>query len=390
MILLSVIAVLACFSGRPDDSEDRLPVLRQRELHERLEYKNLPFSEEDIIRYHPGFAYLYQGSRWFYGAADEDGSISGYIAYGPPYESNIAGFAGRVPLLIAFDADFHIIGVHLLPNQETPGYVRRVEEQLLDVWAGKKTHEALRLDADAVTGATQTSRAVIQGVRATLSEAVEQDRDQEFGPDAGTVITGHIPAMATFLFLLLVIFVYFSKKNSRTMRRALTVLRVVIPGVMFASMLSLPTFAGWFRGGIDATRQWLLLLLAFTAVLIPLLTGKNFYCYNFCPYGAAQDLMRRLNKKKKRKLNNRIRSALKLLRALLIAAAGVNVAANLGVDLAQFEPFAAFRWPYAPWFSRFLAVSFLAAAVFMPRLWCRLCPTGGIIEAFRVPRRTGK
>jgi len=54
-----------------------------------------------------------------------------------------------------------------------------------------------------------------------------------------------------------------------------------------------------------------------------------------------------------------------------------------GGRVIQWEPFGVFT-PHAPWYVILLAVFFLLASVFLPRLWCRwFCPCGALVDFFR-------
>lgn len=78
---------------------------------------------------------------------------------------NVRGYAGPVPLLITLEKG-KIKNIRLLPNRETPRYLRRVQTSgLLQKWNGMKAADAEKAEVDAATGATYTSRAVITNVR---------------------------------------------------------------------------------------------------------------------------------------------------------------------------------------------------------------------------------
>lgn len=84
---------------------------------------------------------------------------------------NIRGYAGPTPLLITLQKG-KIKNVSLLPNVETPRYVKRVlSSGLMQKWDGMKVSEAEKAKVDAVTGATYTSKAVIANVHAAMTHA---------------------------------------------------------------------------------------------------------------------------------------------------------------------------------------------------------------------------
>ena len=83
---------------------------------------------------------------------------------------NIIGYAGPTPVEITIE-DGKVKSIKALPNQESPGFLRRVlESGLLEKWNGKTIEEAKAMEVDGVTGATFTSTALIKNVKKGLSQ----------------------------------------------------------------------------------------------------------------------------------------------------------------------------------------------------------------------------
>lgn len=81
---------------------------------------------------------------------------------------DIMGYAGPTPVEITIE-DGKVKSIKALPNQESPGFLRRVlQSGLLEKWNGKTVEEARELEVDAVTGATFTSTALIKNVKKAL------------------------------------------------------------------------------------------------------------------------------------------------------------------------------------------------------------------------------
>jgi uncharacterized protein with FMN-binding domain len=84
---------------------------------------------------------------------------------------DVIGYDGPTPLKITV-VDGVVASVEALPNTETPRFFERVlAGGLLDAVVGKKPAEAAEMPLDAVTGATYSSNAVIENLRAGLKEA---------------------------------------------------------------------------------------------------------------------------------------------------------------------------------------------------------------------------
>ena len=70
----------------------------------------------------------------------------------------VTGFAGKVPVVLALNTEGKIIGLRLLENQESPGFIKRIARKgFFDSWNDKTPEEALELQVEAVSGATPVS-----------------------------------------------------------------------------------------------------------------------------------------------------------------------------------------------------------------------------------------
>ena len=82
--------------------------------------------------------------------------------------SDVIGYQGPTPLLIKV-YDGRVVAIEALPNQESPGFYRRVlRSAIFSEPIGKTPAEVLAMPLDAVTGATFTSEAVIENLRRGL------------------------------------------------------------------------------------------------------------------------------------------------------------------------------------------------------------------------------
>lgn len=338
------------------------------------------FSMEDVNTLFPGTENLVRIQDNLYLVKTAQNERLGFIAYGPPEDAEITGYLGKVPFLIGMDVDYRIKGVHMLPSRETPGYAARVSGRLKNAWTGLGPEEGYRQQVDAVTGATATSLALIDGVRQTLGEISAQPyHDYAAGRVFGRQLAKQV---LTLLFLAAAVAYFFLPVSSLRARFLVNIFSVIIPGFLMASLLSLALLGSWAGGFFSWNAHWLLLIICLAAFGIPLFTGRNFYCHNFCPFGSAQYLMGK-TRKGKWHIGKKTNLLLQGIRVMLIVAATAVVISGAGINLSFFEPFEAFRWNYASWFTRILALVFLMLSIVIQKPWCRVCPTGGIIEGIR-------
>lgn len=86
---------------------------------------------------------------------------------------DVIGFNGTTPLEIKV-VNGIIISVEALPNEETPGFFRKVAKStIFTAPIGKTPKEVLGMRLDAVSGATFSSEAVIENLRRGLQSVAE-------------------------------------------------------------------------------------------------------------------------------------------------------------------------------------------------------------------------
>lgn len=296
------------------------------------------------------------------------------LTTGPEYD-HIVGFGGPVPVKITLDADSGVIrAIDFPPNAEDGDYWRRVlDSGVFEKYLGKTPAEAARLPVDAVTGATFSSRAAQETIRARLEKAA--------------AISGTAPVsrfqlnwfdVAALLMLAVNLVFFFNPVSGRT-RIILSVCNVAVFGFLTHCYLSLSQFSGWLK----VAPHWKFSaasLIFLISVLLSVWKGRNFYCGNLCPYGGAQELAARIGKKFGAGTWPATFRGGPYLRRLILGA--TVLAAICGVAIPVVEPFSAFLPGTAPWIFG-LAAFFLVISAFVPRLWCRwFCGCGALLDFF--------
>ena len=88
----------------------------------------------------------------------------------------VMGYAGTTPLEIHVK-DGKIEKIVALPNSETPGFFQRVlDSPIFSSLTDKTIEEASEVQLDAVSGATWSSKAVIENIRLGLKEAASRKK----------------------------------------------------------------------------------------------------------------------------------------------------------------------------------------------------------------------
>lgn len=114
----------------------------------------------------------------------EEGRIGSVVQTFPEGEAFL-GFSGPTNLLIGFSPEGTIVGLSILSSRDTRDHVNliRNDSRFMTALNGKEAREAANLRVDAVTGATLTSLAILQGIQARLGR---QPGSLKF-PDAYTL-----------------------------------------------------------------------------------------------------------------------------------------------------------------------------------------------------------
>ena len=76
------------------------------------------------------------------------------------------GFQGKTPVKI-YIKNNRVVKIESMPNQETPAVFARAEE-LYRKFVGKTVDDAETMDVDAVSGATYSSKSLIQNIKGGL------------------------------------------------------------------------------------------------------------------------------------------------------------------------------------------------------------------------------
>lgn len=292
---------------------------------------------------------------------------------------DVIGYSGPTPLVVVVDKQEKIVGIGLLPNDDTPSYVARVGKSgFFKRWNGLTVEEAVGRDMDAVSGATYTSVAVNETVKKRLAE---------YAQAAAVARKANLKEVAGYLAVILVLFFalafYFYPQRFSRYRIVLLLLSIAILGYFYGSFLSVKLIGGWLMQGISLKNQVILVTIGSLAILLPLLLGKNFYCSYVCPFGASQELAGKLCKKKL-ELPLTLRSILGRTRSKVLILLLIVSLFGSTVDVSNAEPFSVFLFASASKGVVVLAVIFLLLSIVIPRAWCRyFCPTGAFIDFFR-------
>ena len=364
LILAALLAMIAVciFETEKDCTDESLPNIELSEIQDLFpEAQQVQFLDTS-----------------YFAVKNAENETIGSVLLSSPYSDGIKGYAGKTPLLIALDSEGKIMQVKLLANQETPGFLKRVNNAgYLESWNGLTVDEALQKKVDAVSGATYSSKGIQNSLRARLAVVSRQSVTET--ADSSTLL----PNICILLVVVLALICFFNPQKTKTLRLVTLLLSIGILGFWRNASMSLLKFYSWLTSGISWPLEWVLIVIFVLAILLPLFIGKAFYCTYLCPMGALQELAGKACKKKLT-LPKTATNILLVIRKLFLLTLLILVVANAGIDLAFAEPFSVFSVKSITLFSIIFAAIVLIVSLFISRAWCRfLCPTGLLFELVR-------
>jgi len=377
--LLALIVVAIAFQQRKSDSSRNSSEIVSSTVISKL------YNIGDVQRIFSSAATLKIGEQdstivFVYNAERE---LLGQVICSSPYADSIIGYAGPTPVLIGITACDTIVGVTLLANDESPGYIRKIQKKdFFTRWNGMSVKAALNADVDVVSGATYSTDAIIQNVRIRLSKyATVQPEELPFDWTSFTKL------IASFGVLAVALISFFFTAKMKRFRMPLLVSSILVLGFWGGTFMSAALLYGWLVNGIPWMAKILLVVIFLLSVVLPLLTNKSFYCAFVCPFGACQELVGKVYSKKAT-LPSKILRWLKWVRPIGLGVIAAILLFGVSVDLTDIEPFSAFTYQTASAVVLVMAIFFLLVSVIIPKSWCNyFCPTGQLLELMRKPGR---
>ena len=319
---------------------------------------------------------------------DANGSKLGQVGRSSPHADQIIGYQGPVDSLLIMETNGTLKAMSIRSSFENQPYADYPNDDayFASLFTGRSIPQLADMnlteeEVEGVSGATMTSMAMAEGIVKTAS-SWERERLQSLEAKK-PLLNWKARDYGSLAVMLLAGFVAFTKRGkTKFFRISLQVLLVCYLGLVNGDILSQALFAGWAQSGVPWERAPILALLSLAALIVPMASGKSFYCHQLCPHGAAQQWMRKL-KKKPLRLPKKIDKALQFLPAGLLALVVFLAFTGSTHTVAILEPFDAYVWEVAGGITLAIALISLVASAFVPMAYCRYgCPTGAVLKLF--------
>lgn len=315
----------------------------------------------------------------------------GFVVRTAPHSDNTRGYRGPTESLVAIRPDGRTLAsLRIRRSYDTPDYVDRVREDTdyLAQLIGWDVEQWADLDfrlagLEGVSGATQTSYAVAEGLRQRFAA---EARARALRRSAIDRAPNRMAREGALLALVVggVVLAFSPWRGRPRVRRLWQVLLVAAFGLWLGDLLSVALLVGWARHGVPWEMAPGLIALTAVALLVPWATRRQVYCHQLCPHGAVQEWLGGIRRWRITLPTTLDRWLCRVPSALLVIA-GVLAFVGWSGDLAAFEPFDAWAWRAGAYASGALAVAGLAASLLVPQAYCRYgCPTGALLRFVRV------
>ena len=321
------------------------------------------------------------GVECVFDVSDASGKMLGRVLYAKPDETSVAGFGGNLRVVVGISPEGKVVGTEIGQNNETPWFIERVKnEGFFTKWNGLSVADAAKADVDTVSGATMSTTAIKSMIALNLSEysGMEIASNQQDSTPLWLKI-------AVFVILAYSLFAFFFPQKTAKFRIFHLAVLVVILGFIGGSALSFESFKNWIISGNIALVP---LAILCAALVLPIISGRNFYCNFVCPFGAMQELLGKIPFPKK-SFPPKFMKKVTIFKVVLLIVIYVLMIFKVIEDFTVFEPFSAFKFEIAAPPSLIIAAVFLIISLFISRPWCRfLCPTGTLLNLFT--KKNGK
>lgn len=320
-------------------------------------------------------------------ASDPDGWILQSVAVPD------VGYQGPTQVVLDFGADDRLRRLVLGETFDSEPYFSDVRDDysFLKSFTGLTLQELAALEigrggVEGVSGATMTSQGIARIVRATAESELTQRNDRANEAVLMPLVRSPRELLGWMVGGAALLVLVTPLRRRRAARMGLRLGVVLGFGVGAGALLSLDAVWSWSQHGLPWQSAPLLAGFVLAAVVGPALFGRKTYCRSLCAHGALQQL---LAKRAKNKLPARVDALFRFLPgALLVAAVFMLVLATRDagsqVELAGWEPFAAWMPQSAAMASLILAGLSVLAASWVPLAYCHYaCPTGALLEYLR-------
>lgn len=310
---------------------------------------------------------------------DAKGSSLGTLLRSSKMGVSVRGFQGATDVIVAIDdSNKTILGVAMPGSRDNEPYISDVKDVLRfdSPFAGMALEEAAKIETGStvmVSGASRTAESVEESVKEMLRRHLAPPPEERSvvsmrdGLALGWIAAGCLFGLSPLR----------GRKSART---AFAIASVLVGGLWLGLMTAQDQWIKWSIRGNLAGAALPLLALTASVLLIPAVLGKNVYCSQLCPHGAAQQLIGLL-RKRRFALPAKLHRVLLAMPWLTLLVLWLLAFLGIGFPFANAEPFEIWSAGFVALLPVLIFAAGLVAAVFLPQAYCHYgCPTGAVLK----------
>jgi Na+-translocating ferredoxin:NAD+ oxidoreductase RnfG subunit len=290
------------------------------------------------------------------------------------------GYGGPFVFGIRIKDDALVHEVIPLADKETPAFLKKIKEaNYRDQFINRPVSDNFIVgdDIDAVSGATVTTMAATEAVRAGAHVAAVNYFKLERTWKKTPWKFGHEEILIFLLFIL----AFIPRLNKSPWKYLYMAATIGVVGFYLNGAISIGSLAGLLMGYVPSVREhliWWILVIGTVGAII--LVGKNVYCYKICPFYGIQFVLNKIS-------GNRFNPTPAVLRQTRMVTNFLLWLALMLIFLLQLPSAGAFE-PFAMMFSLegvgiqwYILPLSIIGAFFMSLFWCRFfCPAGNALS----------
>ncbi|MBN2020922.1 MAG: 4Fe-4S binding protein [Sedimentisphaerales bacterium] len=313
----------------------------------------------------------------YFKAFDANDNFAGYIFASRNLAAQIRGFGGKIELAVFTDIDGNLIDFQILRSNETPSYLDMLNNWFASLKGRNIFSEKPFANIDAVTGATVSSKAILE----TLSES-----GRKFAGQTGRQATAAywLPdSQGIYLLVALVLTVIVIYRGGFWSRLFVLAFNVILGGFVFNAQFSTEQIASLLSFVTPAVSLSGVCLLTIGVPLLATLFG-NIYCGYMCPFGALQELAGYVLPVRFRPaLSKEIMRKARFIKYIILFVLVAGFFLSRNHDTLAIDPLIkVFGFSHSGGFLLLITV-IVTGSIFYSRFWCRyLCPAGAFLSLF--------
>ena len=315
---------------------------------------------------------------------DANDKLAGFIFSSAELAPNVQGFGGKINIAIHIDAAGNLLDFHIISSNETPSYL-----DMLTNWLPSLKDHALFspqpfANVDAVTGATVSSKAVLESLAQSGSTFATQILGQTAQQRTAVVARWLPDSQGAYLIVALVLTLIIIYRGSFRTRLFVLGFNVLLGGIILNAQFSTEQIASLLSLAIPLLVSTGVFILTIGAPLLAIVFG-NIYCGYLCPFGALQEFIGYVLPARFRPILSREqiqegRFVKFVILFVLIAAFFLSRNHN---TLAIDPLIRVFSFRHFNEFLLLIVAVALIGSFFYSRFWCRyLCPAGAFLSLF--------